>query len=260
MRCGLSTACFFPEDTLSSLKKVVAANIPVVEIFFNTFSEIEDTYIIDIENVLHQSNTEVVSVHPFSSPMESFFFASNYPGRFDDGVRLYRRIFEAAKRLGAHKVVFHGDTYQNISHFSMKNYAFHFLKLAEIAKEYGIQLCQENVSYCRISTPDSVCKFKKILDGNCNFTLDSKQAHRNNINVLDMAKAMGNNIEHIHISDYNHSAHCILPGKGELDFPLFFSYLKSIHYKGDLILELYKDGFKTTQDLIESLSFLNTFL
>lgn len=264
MQCGLSTACFFPETTLSSLEQVIESKVPVAELFLNTFSELEDAYVERIISALQNSTTKIVSVHPFSSTMEGFFFATPYEGRFSDGLYLYRKIFDATQKIGASKVVFHGDHVQNSTKFPLKDYVRNFSILVEEAQKYGITLCHENVSYCRLNTPQAVhdfteCYFKETTL-QPNFVLDTKQAHRNNVPVIEMAKAMGKNIAHIHISDYTSTESCLVPGKGYFDFTILFDYLKEIKYQGDIVLELYRDGFSSVSDLLNGVSYIEQFL
>ena len=95
MRCGISTACFFPEDTLLSLQQVVQTGSPITEVFLNTFREAEDDYIHKLCQVVQQSGIQVVSVHPFSSMLDGFFFASPYATRFDDGMALFEKYYVA---------------------------------------------------------------------------------------------------------------------------------------------------------------------
>lgn len=264
MRCGISTACFFPENTITSLEYVIDTKVPVAELFLNTFSELEDSYVDKIISIMQNSSTEIVSVHPFSSAMEGFFFASPYSGRFSDGIHLYKQIFAAAQKIGANKVVFHGDHAQNTQNFQLNEYVRSFATLVRQAKEYGITLCHENVSYCRLCTPQAVIDFTQAYQAETSlppaFVFDTKQAQRNNVSILEMAQAMGENIAHIHISDYTSSENCLVPGKGNFDFSVLFDYLQDIHYQGDFVLELYRDGFSTITDLAQGVAYINQFL
>lgn len=265
MQCGISTACFYPEDTLEALKRVVATGAPVTEIFLNTFSEVKDAYIHTLLDTVKTSGIRVSAIHPFSSAMEGFYFATGYNGRFEDGIRLYRKIFLAAQTLGANKLVFHGDHAGNARRFGWRAYARNVNALAEVGLEYGIKLCCENVSYCRLGDPQAVRKFKPALTHPA-FVLDIKQVRRFGAPLPDMLQAMGGDICHVHISDYLSSAQAaqfedwLPPGKGEVDFSALIAQLQALGFTGDLMIELYRDGFATDEDLAQAMRYIQALL
>ena len=45
MRVGASTACFFPLETEKALANVLDLGFATAEIFFNTSSELEDSFV-----------------------------------------------------------------------------------------------------------------------------------------------------------------------------------------------------------------------
>lgn len=260
MRSGVSTACFYPEETSTSLAILADAGVPITEIFLNTFHELEDDYVAKLQDIIKASGIQVVSVHPFTSAMEGFLFGTEYQGRFEDGVKLYRRYFEVTQLLGADKLVFHGDHLYNIGKMHAGEYAKRFCALAAIASEYGVTLCHENVSYCRLASPDAVAELKPMLGQHAAFVLDTKQAQRFGAPVQAMAAAMGDAIQHVHISDFTSLKDCLPPGKGDFDFPPLLQQLKGTGFAGDFVIELYRDGFDTLQDLLDGMAFLNSLL
>ncbi|MDL2324081.1 sugar phosphate isomerase/epimerase [Ruminococcaceae bacterium OttesenSCG-928-A16] len=260
MRCGISTACFYPQNTLDALKQLADAGVPVTEIFLNTFHELEDGYVAKLLDVVQSSGIQVASLHPFTSAMEGFLFATEYQGRFEDGLKMYRRYFEVAKILGADKLVFHGDHLYNVEKFALERYAKNFCILADAGQEYGVTLCHENVSYCRLASPPAVRQIKPLLKNHAAFVLDTKQVQRYGASVLDMARAMGKDIGHVHISDFTSRENCLPPGRGNFNFVPLIQQLKSTGYTGDFVIELYRDGFDTLQDLLDAMAFLNTLL
>ena len=44
MQCGISTSCFYPQETAEALSALRGAGVETVEIFLNTFSELELSY------------------------------------------------------------------------------------------------------------------------------------------------------------------------------------------------------------------------
>ncbi len=257
MQCGISTSCFYPEDTLTSLQKVVRAGAPVTEIFLNTFCEVEEDYVQALRRVVAESGIRVAAVHPFSAMLDGFFFASTYAARMPDGLRLFRRYFEVCQALGANKLNFHGDHDHNAKLFPNSQYAEHFRTIAALGREYGVTLCHENVSYCRLGHPEAVRKLTPLFGEYAAYTLDIKQVQRHGGPcVQEMLQAMGKNIRHLHISDHDETRDCIPPGTGQYDFQAMIHFLKQIGYQGDLIIELYSDGFGSTEELVAAMRYI----
>lgn len=257
MACGISTANFFPENTLNALRDLVGAKVPVTEIFLNTYSEMEDDYVNRLLDVIEASGIRVTSVHPFSSPLEGFYFATNYESRLSDGIKFYRRFFEICQVFGADKLVFHGDHAYNEEYFPMDEYVANFSALARVGREYGVTLCHENVSYCRLGDPAAVRAFRMLLGDEAAFVLDTKQVKRKGADMRDMLDAMGGAVRHVHISDYNQKSNCLPPGQGDMDYPGFIARLKQMGYAGDFIIELYRDNFEDLDELVRAMQYID---
>ncbi len=256
MRCAISTACLFPQDTAVSLSTLKALGARRTEVFLNTFSEMENDY---LAKLMHD-NVQVVSVHPFSSVLEGFLFASGYERRVQDGVEMYRRFFEICNILNTDKLVFHGDHSYNSQLFSMQAYAEKFCLLADVGRSYGVTLCHENVSYCRLATAQSVRSFSKLVGDNAAFVLDAKQARRCGQDPFDLLDAMGSNIKLVHLSDCSPGKDCMLPGKGGWDIAAFLRRLAGFGYKGDLVIELYRNNFEEPKELLQAQTYVEDIL
>ncbi len=255
MTCGVSTSCFYPMETIKSLQTLQNAQIDNVEIFLNTFSELEDDYMNALRTCLMKNNTQVVSLHPFTSSMETFFFASLYETRVTDGLQLYRRYFDACRKLGAKRFVFHGD-YKQTS-FSFRQHCKNYSLLRKTAAEYGVEFCQENVVRCKCGTPDYIRRMREYTQDDVSFVLDVKQMRRANVSLNDMLDAMQNKISHVHISDESTVSDCVVPGQGNFDFDTLFSRLQKDGFAGDFIIELYRGNFNGIEDLTQGCAFLN---
>ena len=90
MRAGVSSACFFPQETACSVEKLAQWKIPQIEIFFNSFQELKPDYLERLRSCCQASGTKIVSIHPFTSNSESFYFFTDYPGRLQDGLARQR--------------------------------------------------------------------------------------------------------------------------------------------------------------------------
>ena len=254
MRIGASSACFYPAFTEDGVEKLQQLGIDCIEIFMNTFQELDPQYRARLRRQLEAGGTRVLSFHPFTSAMESFFFASAYERRLADGIELYRRLFDCAAGLGAGIFVVHGD-YKGTP-FPFERYCENFARLSSIAREYGLTLCQENVSRCRCGIPANVYRMRRLLGDEVRFVLDLKQAVRGGEKIEEMLAAMGPSLAHLHLSDHTEDCSCLPPGKGQFDFAAFFAELRADGYQGDAVVELYRDNFGPEQEILDAVLFL----
>ena len=97
MQCGISTSCFYPQETAEALSALRGAGVETVEIFLNTFSELELSYTERLRSVLQDAGMRAAALHPFTSGMETFFFASEYGGRLEDGLRIKDAIAQVVQ-------------------------------------------------------------------------------------------------------------------------------------------------------------------
>lgn len=256
MKCGISTACLYPMDTLQCLETTALLTPACVEIFLNTFSELEPDYVEPLSQLQKRCELHIASVHPFSSEMESFFFFTDYETRFQDGLQLYRRYFEICQRLGAKVLVFHGNR-SGRTEISMEKYAQRFCRLCAEGEKYGILVAQENVERCQCGHPENIYQLLQYADCPISFVLDLKQALRAQVPPMEMVQAMGaKNICHLHLSDSDAQSDCILPSKGTFDFATLFHTLLCNGYTGDAVVELYRNGYKTPNQLADAANYL----
>ncbi len=101
---------------------------------------------------------------------------------------------------------------------------------------------------------------KEALGDKAAFVLDTKQAHRSGTTPLDIVRALGSNIRHVHFSDFGAAGDCLKFGLGEYDDLTLFKELKKSGYEGDLIIELYQGSHNGAADLAENCRALNDFL
>ena len=255
MKIGVSTGCLYPELTEKSLALLTEGGFDLFEIFFNTYSELQDGFLNNLSDLCRVNNSEIVSLHPFTSVFESYLLFSGYERRFLDGVEVYDMYFQSAKKLGAKYVVLHGiqSCYSSIS---TEEYCRRFSVLSHRAELSGVTLLQENVYRHWSGDKDFIKKMKELLGSGVHFVLDTKQARRCGCDPCEKAEALGSSLEHIHISDCSGAEHCLLPGSGSFDFSRFFSTLADTGYSGDAVIEVYG----RTKDDIPSLLNAKYFL
>lgn len=257
MKVGASTACFYPLETERSLQKLAQAGIKNAEIFFNADCELSGSIFSEIKNIVYNNQMTILSVHPFTSAVETISLFGNYPRRFDAMIDAYKKYFEVMNILGAKVFVLHGAL--KSAAVEDEVYFERYLKLFEEGKSFGITVAQENVSYCKSGSREFIALMKKSLGENCKFVLDVKQAIRSGITAFDLLDDLGGSIVHCHLSDSNEEMDCIPVGKGNFDFKSFAERLNKINYSGNIVLELYENGYENIREIKESINLMEKF-
>lgn len=256
MFAGVSSACLYPMHTEDSLRILGGLGVKNVEIFFSDNSEASGSIFSEITDIVKSYDMNVISVHPYSSPMETMFLFSEYDRREQTLLDIYKGIFASMNVLGTKLFVLHGAILS--AKCSDERYIERFMKLSDIAKDFGVTIVQENISYCKSSD----IEFLKMLKRECDakFVLDIKQAVRSGISPTDIINALGDSILHIHASDNGKNGDCLPIGKGSFDFPSLISALKDIGYNGALLVELYRSNFGDPSELFDSMKKLEALL
>ena len=250
MRLGISTACLYPMYTEQALKELIDQGFRLFELFLNSESERCQPLHKELKNILQESGSEVKSIHPYTSGFESFLLFTKYQRRFEDGIEFYKRYFEAAAYLGAKILVLHGDCHTpQKSGVSDEEYFERFAVLADEGRKQGICVAQENVNRFRSQNPDFIRRMTDYLHGRVHYVLDVKQAVRAGFDPYDMCAAMGKCLVHVHLNDNRTGEDCLLPGEGTMDFMRLRTMLKEYHYKGDFVIEVYRNNFKGMKEL-----------
>lgn len=250
MKIGISTSCLYPMYTEQSFEMIAQNGVELTEIFFNANCELQPPFIKELCDIKEKYGITVSSVHPTMSLAESFMLFSNYDRRFYEGLDIYKRYGEIAANLGAKYVIMHGGKPNG----TMDDYGYfdRFARVAEVVKENGATLLQENVVLFRAGNLQTLGQMSEYLGDNVSFCLDVKQSIRGGYSPYDVLHLLGNKIKHLHISDNNDKNDCMLPLKGDFDFKHFFNTAKSVGYAGDAVIELYRNAFKEPQELFNA--------
>lgn len=253
---GVSSACFYPLETEKALETAGECGFHTVELFLNSHSELEDTFVDELLRIKEKYTLDIVSVHPFASFAESFYLFSNYERRYTDILPMYDRLFEVTAKLGADIFVFHGAKIPGS--ISDEEYCRRFAHLIEMGKKYGVRVCQENVVHHRSESPQYLKMMKESIGEDFKVVLDIKQAHRAGYTPYEFIDVLGGSIIHVHISDRNEEKDCIPPLTGEFNFLKLFSEMEKINYKGKFIIELYYWSYETKEEIVECYNKLNS--
>lgn len=259
MEIGASSSCFYPMETEKSFLHVASHGFKNIEIFLNSPSETDKSFIRELKSIKDTYGVFVTSIHPYESFGEGYNFFSNYYRRYVDACENYKRFFLAAAELGAPYVVMHGAKFG--AEICDDEYAERFTKLNEIAMSLGCFMAHENVVNFSGEKPEFMAKLKQYGKENFKMVLDVKQARKSNINPTNFIDTVGSSIAHVHLSDKTTLSECAPPSpKGEFDFLRLFSLLKDVGYSGKYVIELYSNGFKTIDDLVSSAQYLDKLL
>lgn len=257
MNIGVSTACFYPMETEKALSELAKLGIKNIEIFFNADCELEGSIYAEIKSIIKANGITVLSVHPYTSAIETMTLFGDYPRRLEAILEVYDRYFEIMNDLNARVFVLHGAL--KSARCPAELYLERYSMLFELGKSRGITVAQENVSYCKSGDPDFLRSMKEQLGSECAFVLDVKQALRSGLDMFEIMDIMGNRLAHCHLSDNTPEKDCVPVGKGKLDFGRFAEELKNRSYKGGIILELYNSGFAGLSELKESVVHMESY-
>ena len=257
MQLGVSTSCYYPRTTEDSLRILLDAGVKTIEVFFNSHSELEPLFLMQLRTMANDAGAQIVSVHPYTSGMEGILFFSDYDRRFADARGYYKRYYQAANILGAKTVVFHGG-YKHQT-MTVEEYARRIALLDADACQAGVCLAQENVERNLSRSPDFLRQLAQLCPQQ-HFVFDLKQAIRAEQDPYKVLAAMGNRVVHLHLSDHLPGYDCLPPGMGSTDYAALIAQAKAQGFAGSAVIELYRQNFEGQQQLDEGLKYLKTFL
>ena len=249
MRAGVSSACFFPQETACSVEKLAQWKIPQIEIFFNSFQELKPDYLERLRSCCQAGETKIVSIHPFTSNSESFYFFTDYPGRLQDGLAIYRHFLRAAQQLQAQLLVFHGASIAN--DLPIEQSARHFATLDRMAQEeYGITVAHENVVRSRSRDIEYLVQLREAYP-QLKLVLDVKQALRAGYEPFEYVEQLGESVIHVHISDSTQEEDCLPVGSGDAHLKALLGALQGTGFAGCVLQELYRSSYQEEQEVRE---------
>lgn len=253
MIAGASTACFYPLETEKSLKQVGELGFKKTEIFLNALQEMEQPFINELNAIKNEQNIEIVSVHPFSSFLESSCIFGDYKRRFLDFLSVYEKTCYCAAQLGAKFVVIHGAVANPKIPIPDERYFERFFRLIELGKREGVIVCQENVHRFKSQSIEFCEKMRGAIGTDFKMVFDIKQTVRAGEDTFSFMETFADDIVHVHISDHNSQKDCLPPGTGTFDFEKMYSILGT---RADYVIEIYSDNFNVESELKKSKAFL----
>jgi len=251
---GISIACFYPEHPEEVISKVSDMGFKTAELFLNTVSETETEYISFFSKECEKHDLKIYSIHPFTSALENYMFFSPYDRRIEDSKLFYQKYCEVANFLGAKVINIHGDRGIGLKDF--EHYCRCLSPFFELEEKYGVVFSHENVFFNSINHPEFTYKLTQRFGDKIKFTFDIKQANKGGSIPIEVCKSMGRNIANFHINDFDEENICLLPGEGSVDYKSIFKLLKENDYNGPAIIEVYRDNFKSQDQIVKALEYL----
>jgi len=255
MRVGLSSAAFYGRlETEDAAAHVLDFPAEACEVFFETHSE----YCRSFGQLVRQrlGDLPCPSVHAKGTQFEPDLFGRSQR-QAEDALRIFAGVCDAGQALGAKYYVFHGpgNARNALPPDKVNALQERFGRMREIAAARGMEILWENVSWCSIRTPQDVRRARELLPG-LHFVLDVKQALRGGVDVLEMIRAMGRDIRHVHVLDWNEQGDLCLPGEGIVDWAGVLHALRNVGYDGTILLEPYEYLARDEAALRKSLAYL----
>ncbi len=258
MKVGISTATFFlkelTEDTFSVIR---GCGGDVCEVFLTTYSEYEPEFVDLLLSRLQ--GLEVYSVHSLNTQFEPQLFNAALRTR-TDAEKIYRKVLEAGRRLGAKVYTFHGiPRLKKNAVVDPVSSGKRLEQLGKIAQEYGITLCLENVHWAMFNSPAFFEEAKRHCP-HVGAVLDVKQARQSGFDWRDYLAAMGDRLKNVHLSDVDDKGEISMVGKGVFPFGELISRLEDGGYDGPLLIEQYAKNYTDYAEVAESVQYLKNLL
>lgn len=260
MKVGISSASFYPDlYTEDSIEVMKSMGFDFGEIFLNSFSEYEESFIYTLKEKAEVQNFSIKSIHAFSSGFEPYIF-DKYKRRRKDMIEIFKKVCVAARLLGAEFYTFHGMRFMGFYELNQEFIIDIYNELCYIASENHIKLCQENVSWCMSKDLKFLALIKEKSKYPLNFTLDLKQCYKAGTDPINYIEIMDEALTNLHINDKDKEHTCLLPGDGDIDYREIFNALSKVNYKGDAIIEVYRENFGNYKDVVRAKNHLKKLI
>lgn len=258
MLVGISTATFFlkelTEDTFSVIQRCGGQTC---EVFLTTQSEYEPSF---GELLIQRKGTlDVYSVHSLNTQFEPQLF-NLAPRTVCDAEANFRRVLAVGRQLGARVYTFHGlSRLKKGSYFDPVWVGRRMRELGEIASEYGITLCLENVHWATFNAPQFYADMKEYSP-NCGCVLDIKQARQSGYDWRKYLDVMGDTLKNVHVSDVAEDGNIAMVGQGVFPFEELICRLKDNGYDGPLMIEQYAKNYGGYDEVAQSVKYLKNLI
>lgn len=255
MKTGISTASLFGRmPTESALEFLNKSNVDCAEVFLESFCEYKKEFGELLKSV--KGNIAVHSVHTLTTQFEPTLYSINERAKADS-FELLENTMQVAEIIGAKYYTFHGG-----ARFKKTPFKIDFERVGAITrdilsvtKKHGVNLAYENVHWGYYNYVGFFNELRARVPG-LKATFDIKQARQSGIFYGDYISEMGEDIVTAHLSDVKDTGEMCLPGIGATDFYDVLSRLKDVGFNGAILIEVYKNDFKTYDELFRSVDYI----
>ncbi|HEU0165374.1 MAG TPA: DUF309 domain-containing protein [Thermomicrobiales bacterium] len=241
---GASSGAFYPHTPTEFVPAMAAGfGIRAIELMLQTASEYQPEFIDELASNARSAGVRVHAIHTATALHPMF---DPYARRAADGRALFQQGIEAAAKLGARALVWHGARRQDVAtDEGWERFITLTTELAHACGEAGVTLAIENVSWCALAQVRHVVQFATRLNEiggpeQIGFVFDPFQAVEAGANPFMMLAAMGNRIVDVHISDYREqdaAARHLVPGDGDLPWSALIRAIAGSGYSGPMMIE-----------------------
>ena len=258
MKVGISTATFFLKElTEDSFSVIQRCGAETCEVFLTTYTEYEPQFA-DMLND-RKGELEVYSVHSLNTQFEPQLF-NLAPRTRADAEMMFRKVLAVGKKLGAKVYTFHGlSRLKKNTYFDPVSVGKRMCELGDIAGEYGITLCLENVHWATFNAPSFYAEMKKY-SSNCGCELDVKQAWQSGYDWREYLDVMGDTLKNVHLSDVDKDGNITMIGKGVFPFEELINRLDKLGYDGPLMIEQYAKNYDSYEEVGQSVKYLKNIV
>ncbi len=241
MRTGISSACYYPMETEQALEHCGRLGFRNLELFINCGSEMHGEYFDRVIRVIREYDFQIGSLHPYTSFLESYMLFGPYERRVGELIDFYRHYFDFCNVIGADKLVFHGGSTDAFADNEV--YFDRYAQLHRAAQAFGVKLTHENVVKKRSQSPRFMKALADYIGPDFAMTLDIKQCRRAGEDPYEFIRLLGKQIVNVHVSDVRGGQDCAVPFTGSFAFEPFVRALHQVGYRGNYIIELYRDCY-----------------
>lgn len=260
---GMSTSCVFPSKTETAFKIASELGYDGVEIMVTKDPSSQDPALLNKFSDKYQ--IPIFSIHSPVLMLSSYVFGRNPREKL-------KRSCELAVATGASTVVVHPP------YFWQPLYSLTFSSFVrELSSEFNLTIAVENMfnpEFFGMSIPvfaPSWNPASSSMDVD-SMTLDFSHCAYQGISGLDLAKEMGNRLQHIHLCDGTHrheSFHLLdehlVPGRGTQPVAETLQFLsqKDSSFSGFVVAEVHTNSYSKKnrrKKLAETLQFARNFV
>lgn len=258
MKVGISTATFFSKVlTEDSFSVIQQCGGECAEVFLTTYTEYEPAFGDLLQ--ARRDGLEIYSVHSLNTQFEPQLFNAA-PRTRNDAEVFYRKVLDTARKLGANYYTFHGTTrLKKTSFVSPEKVGRRMKELGDIALDYGVTLCFENVHWAAFNSPEFFAEAKEYCP-NVGAVLDIKQARQSERDWREYIAVMGDKLHNVHISDCTEDGKIAMVGKGVFPFGELVNELTAAGYDGPLIIEQYAGDYSSFEEVADGVKYVKNII